>query len=116
MKISRWNLAIPMTSSNAFPKRNGCSRKREPWIQDRQRHSNATRRILTGGARQARARLGLGRNNRNPCDALSRNWQNAQENHCPNFSGHILWESFLLAKLGAGWSRRNGDKRRGEKY
>jgi hypothetical protein len=42
--------------------------------------------------------------------------QNAQENHCPNFSGRLLWESFLLAKLGAGRSRRNGDKRRREKY
>src|SRR5205807_9192488 len=70
MKTSRWNLAIPMTSSNAFPKRNGCSRKREAWIQDRQRHGNATRRILTGGARQARAHLGL--NSRNSCDALSK--------------------------------------------
>src|SRR5438270_1115078 len=110
MKISRWNLAIPMTSSNAFPKRNGCSRKREPWIQDRQRHGNATRRILTGGARQARACLGLGLNSRNSCDALSKNRQNAQENHCPNFSGRILWESFLLAKLGACRSRRTVTK------
>src|SRR3984893_7829208 len=108
MKISRWNLAIPMTSSNAFPKRNGCSRRREPWIQDRQRHGNATRRILTGGARQARAHLG--RNSRNSCDALSRNRQNTQENHCPNFSGRILWESFLLAKLGACRSRRTVTK------
>src|SRR5438876_2096131 len=108
MKISRWNLAIPLTSSNAFPKRNGCSRKREPWIQDRQRHGNATRRILTGGARQAQAHLGL--NSRNSCDALSKNRQNAQENHCPNFSGRILWESFLLAKLGACRSRRTVTK------
>ena len=65
---------------------------------------------MTGGARQARACLGLGRNNRNPCDALSRNRQNAQENHCPNFSGRILWESFLLAKLGACRSRRTVTK------
>ena len=65
---------------------------------------------MTGGVRQARTCLGLGRNNRNPCDALSRNRRNAQENHCPNFSARILWESFLLAKLGACRSRRTVTK------
>jgi len=63
---------------------------------------------LTGGARQARAHLDL--NSQNSCDALSKNRQNAQENHCPNFSGRILWESFLLAKLGACRSRRTVTK------
>jgi hypothetical protein len=63
---------------------------------------------LTGGARQARAHQGL--NSQNSCDALSKNRQNAQENHCPNFSGRILWESFLLAKLGACRSRRTVTK------